>query len=182
MPKNIYLNPFKSVAVALVAFAVLFADALKGAAAVLLAQWLLPGDGLWAAMAGFCAVLGHVLPVLYRFRGGKGVAAAAGVTAAAQPKVMLTLLGPFFAVLFGTRYMSLASVSVAALLPLASLAWNHWQFTPMVWMSLAQGLLVIFMHRGNIRRLANRSENRLFGKKEKGEDIEAIKEREEIEA
>jgi len=163
-------------------FLVLFADACKGAAAVLLAKWLLPGEVLWAAAAGFCAVLGHVFPALYKFRGGKGVATASGVTAAAQPKVMLTLLGPFFAILFGMRYMSLASVSVAALLPLASLAWNRWQFTPMVWMSLAQGLLVIFTHRGNIRRLANRSENRLFEKKKKGEDIEAMEEREEIEA
>ena len=127
-------------------------------------------------MAGFCAVL---FPVLYGFRGGKGVATTSGVTAAAQPKVMFTLLGPFFAILFGTRYMSLASALTAALLPLASLAWNRWQFTPMVWMSLAQGLLVIFMHRANIRRLANRSESRLFEKKEKGEVKE---EREKIEA
>jgi len=151
-------------------------DACKGAAAVLLAKWLLPGQALWAAMAGFCAVL---FPVLYGFRGGKGVATTSGVTAAAQPKVMFTLLGPFFAILFGTRYMSLASALTAALLPLASLAWNRWQFTPMVWMSLAQGLLVIFMHRANIRRLANRSESRLFEKKEKGEVKE---EREKIEA
>jgi len=158
---------------------VLFADACKGAAAALLTKWLLPGDELWAAAAGFCAVLGHVFPVLYKFRGGKGVATASGVTAAAQPKVMFTLLGPFFAILFGTRYMSLASVSVAALLPLASLAWNRWQFTPIVWMSLAQGLLVILMHRGNIRRLVNHSESRLFEKKAKGEVKE---EREKIEA
>ena len=143
-------------------FLVLFFDALKGTLAVLLARGLLPGMELWTAIAGFCAMLGHVFPALYRFKGGKGVATTAGVTLAARPKVLFTLLGPFFAILFGTKYMSLASISGAALLPLVSFAWNGWQFTPIVWMALAQGLLVIFTHRGNIKRLIEGSENRLF--------------------
>ncbi|MCL2494627.1 MAG: glycerol-3-phosphate 1-O-acyltransferase PlsY [Oscillospiraceae bacterium] len=148
-------------------FLVLFFDALKGAMAVLLARWLLPGMELWTAVAGLCAMLGHIFPVLYKFKGGKGVATTAGVTLAAQPKVLFTLLGPFFALLFGTKYMSLASVSAAALLPLVSLAWNRWQFTPIIWMALAQAVLMIFMHRENIRRLAQGKESRLFQGKEK---------------
>lgn len=147
-------------------FLVLFFDALKGAMAVLLAKWLLPGEELWLAVAGFCVTLGHIFPALFRFKGGKGVATAAGVAAAAQPGALLTLLlGPFFALLFGTGYMSLASVVSAALLPPVSLAWNRWRFTPLCWMSLAQGIVVIAMHHGNIRRLLRHEESRLFGKK-----------------
>ena len=152
-------------------FLVLFTDALKGAAAIFLTKWLLPDEELWLAVVGFCVTLGHIFPVFFKFRGGKGVATTAGVTVASQPKVLVALLGQFFVILFGTRYMSLASIISAALLPLVSLAFHHWQFTPLVWMGLAQGIVIIAMHHTNIKRLLRHEENQLFNKKSRREAL-----------
>ena len=149
---------------------VLVFDALKGIAAILLAKCLLPGQELWAAVAGFCVTLGHIFPVVFKFKGGKGMATSAGVLGAAQPKVLLTLLAPFLLLCFGTRYMSLASVSVAMLSPLVTLAWNGWHPTPLFWANLALAVLITFMHRENIKRLLNGTENKLFGKKKEGSE------------
>ncbi|MCL2105921.1 MAG: glycerol-3-phosphate 1-O-acyltransferase PlsY [Oscillospiraceae bacterium] len=144
---------------------VLFADTLKGALAILIAGWLAPGSELWLALAGVCVTLGHIFPVLFKFKGGKGMATTSGVALAAQPVVYFTLLGPFCAILFGTRYMSLASLSVALLLPPTALAWNGWRFTPLIWMYIFQGITIIATHHANIRRLLNGTENRLFNNK-----------------
>jgi len=147
---------------------VLVADALKGVAAVLLAQWLLGGEnnGLWPALAGLCVMLGHIYPALFKFKGGKGVATTAGVMAAQQPFAFLTLLVfPFASLLFTLKYMSVASISAAVLLPVAIFAWSGWQLTPLFWVSIAQAAVIIFAHRENIKRLLAGNENKLFQKK-----------------
>ena len=142
---------------------VLFFDALKGAAAVALARWLLPG-AYWPCAAGLLAVLGHVFPALFKFKGGKGVATAAGVTLLLQPAVLLLDLVPFFILLFGLRYMSVASIASALLLPVITFL-LHGQITPPFWLGLALGALIVFTHRENIRRLMQHEENKLFQKK-----------------
>ena len=144
-------------------FLVLFFDALKGALAVAAAQWLFPGE-FWPCLAGLFVVLGHVFPVLFKFKGGKGVATTAGVTLLLQPPVLLLELVPFFLLLFGTKYMSVASLACGLLLPVITLLW-HRQIAPLFWLSLALGLLILFTHRENIRRLIKREENKLFQKK-----------------
>jgi len=141
-------------------FLVLFFDALKGAAAVALANWLLPG-ACWPCLAGLLAVLGHVFPALFKFKGGKGVATAAGVTLMLQPPVFLLELIPFFIMLFGFRFMSLASITCGSLLPVINFLWRR-QITPLFWMSLILDLLILFTHRENIKRLIRREENKLF--------------------
>jgi len=153
-------------------FFVLFADALKGTGAVLLARRLPGCEGeLWPALAGLCVMLGHIYPVVFKFRGGKGVATSAGVMAALQLPVFLALLlGPFAVALLTVKYMSVASLACAALLPGATLIWHRlqagcWEATPLFWVSIAQAALVIFAHRGNIKRLAEGTENKLFQKK-----------------
>nr|MBA2364489.1 glycerol-3-phosphate acyltransferase [Chloroflexia bacterium] len=77
-------------------FLVLFLDALKGVAAVVLARWLVPEPDTWAAaLGGLAAVTGHTWPVFLRFRGGRGVAPGGGAMFAMLPEVMLlsTLVG-----------------------------------------------------------------------------------------
>jgi len=152
---------------------VLLADALKGAGAVLLVRWLLgdAGGGLWPAVAGLCVTLGHVFPAAFRFKGGKGVATTAGVLAALQFPVLLALLAcPFAVLLLTVKYMSVASLASAALLPAATLVWQRlrtgaWELTPLFWLSLAQAAVIFYAHRSNIQRLARGTENKLFQKK-----------------
>ena len=153
-------------------FFVLFADALKGTGAVLLAQRLLGGEnGLWPALVGLCVMLGHIYPVAFKFKGGKGVATTAGVMAALQLPVLLALLVfPFAVLLLTVKYMSVASLACAALLPGATLAWHRlqagqWEATPLFWVSIALAALVFFAHRSNIKRLMEGKENKLFQKK-----------------
>ena len=144
-------------------FLVLFFDALKGVAAVALAKWLLPGD-IWPCIAGFFVVLGHIFPVFFKFKGGKGVATTAGVTFLLQPPVLLLVLPPFFLLLFGLKYMSVAAIVSTLLLPFISLFWFR-GVTPMFWLNLILWLFIVFTHRENIKRLLRHEENKLFQKK-----------------
>ena len=119
------------------AIATLLLDALKGYAAVAFAFWLehavfsapsFIGNAvasedlvaavqtrfLLAALAAFCAILGHMFPVWLRFKGGKGVATAAGAFVALAPRAMLAALVLFAVVFAITRYVSLGSIAAAA--------------------------------------------------------------------
>ncbi|MEO6392472.1 MAG: glycerol-3-phosphate 1-O-acyltransferase PlsY [Pyrinomonadaceae bacterium] len=146
----------------------LMLDALKGAAAVWLADWLLgsasPGGG-WIAAAGVAAILGHCFPVWLGFRGGKGVATAIGVFAVLALVPLQLALGVFFLLAITTRYISLSSI--AALLSLPIFLWllrsyrdSGIEFVPLWASSVAIAAIVVFMHRANIGRLMAGTESR----------------------
>ena len=117
-------------------------------------------------LCGSAAILGHNFPVYLRFKGGKGVATSVGVLLGVAPAAVgLGLLG--WAVLFGaTRYVSVASIGAAALVPVA--AWGLYRSTG-VFLPCALtllGALVIARHAKNMQRLLAGTENRFqFGKK-----------------
>jgi glycerol-3-phosphate acyltransferase PlsY len=121
-------------------------------------------------LAGFLAMLGHCYPIWLRFRGGKGVATAAGVFLALSPLSMAAALVLFILVVSFWRYVSLGSLAAAAAIPL--LVYLFWapHFAPPEGVtvgSLAIALLVIFQHRANIVRLARGEEPKFsFNKKE----------------
>lgn len=125
----------------------------------------------WAVYGGYMAaifaVCGHLWPVWFGFKGGKGVAVAAGAILATEPVVLLALAVVFFALAFATRIVSLSSVTVAALYPVFTALWS-WYTGRSVWFTtlcaLVMGLLVIWMHRANIQRLKNGTEYK-FGQK-----------------
>lgn len=125
----------------------------------------------WAVYGGYVAaifaVCGHLWPVWFGFKGGKGVAVAAGAILATEPVVLLALAVVFFALAFATRIVSLSSVTVAALYPVFTALWS-WYTGRSVWFTtfcaLVMGLLVIWMHRANIQRLKNGTEYK-FGQK-----------------
>src|ERR687893_703173 len=99
----------------------LLLDAVKGAAAVLLARQLLTPDfgvNWWVAASAFAAVVGHVFPVWLKLRGGKGVAPGLGVFLALAPAAVPFALAAFAVVVWRTRYVSLGSITAAALMPL----------------------------------------------------------------
>ena len=154
------------------AAAVLVGDFLKGTAAV----WLgcaLTGQLLGGWLASLLVVLGHMFPVFFGFRGGKGVATAAGAILLLNPYILLGLLAVFVLIIACTRYVSLASVVVAGLFPVLTLAYGlAVKMAPQgiavtAGFALAAGGLVIWKHRTNIQRLRAGTESRLGAKKAK---------------
>ena len=148
----------------------LFLDAAKGWAPVWLASRVTHGSARVMVGAGFLALVGHCFPVWLRFRGGKGVATAAGIFGALCPEALLAALILFALVVWFWRYVSLGSLAAAATIPLlVYLLWaRHFAPPGIVSLgSLAISALVIFQHRGNIRRLASGEEPKFsFDKKQ----------------
>jgi len=150
---------------------VLIVDAGKGVAAVLIARhagspgWPL-GPETTALLAGLAAIAGHIWSVFARFRGGKGVATAAGVFGALAPLAACVSIAVWLAVVLTTRYVSLASIAAAVLLPIAiavsRAASGAPQAVPLLVASIVIAALVVVTHRANIGRLMNGTENR-FG-------------------
>ena len=139
----------------------LLLDAAKGSAAVWLAARWMGGEALAMVLAGLFAMLGHCFPIWLGFRGGKGVATAAGVFLALCPVATLAAFILFLLVVGFWRYVSLASIAAAAALPLLIyLLWAP-NFAPppsVTLTSLGIAALVIYQHRGNISRLARGEE------------------------
>jgi len=139
----------------------LLLDAGKGWFAVWLAGRVMHGEAGFMVIAGFFVLLGHCFSVWLKFRGGKGVATAAGVFGALCPEAMLGALILFAVVAWFWRYISLASLAAAAAIPL--LIYFLWapHFAPpniVTFGSLAIAAVVIFQHHANIGRLARGEE------------------------
>jgi glycerol-3-phosphate acyltransferase PlsY len=133
-------------------------DVAKGVAAVLLASVTNAGATL-TAFAAAAAVVGHIYPVWLRFHGGKGVAVAAGVFAVLTPVATAVAAGLFLVIVWATRYVSLGSIAATVALPPA--AWLTGEPGAVVVAALATGALILFRHRGNIRRLRAGTERRM---------------------
>ncbi|MGH9368685.1 MAG: glycerol-3-phosphate 1-O-acyltransferase PlsY [Thermoanaerobaculia bacterium] len=144
------------------AIAVALADIGKGAAAVFLAR-MFTADPRVAAAAGLAAIVGHVFPLFYGFRGGKGVATAVGAFLALSPLATLVCLAAFVLIVAATRYVSLGSVVAMCLLPpVAGLLFHASR--PVVVAAAGTALLIVFKHLDNMKRLARGEERRLGSK------------------
>lgn len=126
----------------------------------------------WVAVAAAC-VLGHMFPIYLRFKGGKGVATSLGVVLGIYPYFTgagLAALGLWVVVTLATRYVSVGSITAALAFPVAFAAvaqfQPHWggirQLWPLHLMSVVVALLVVYRHRGNLRRLAVGTEPRIL--------------------
>lgn len=119
-------------------------------------------------LAGLFVLLGHLFPVYFGFKGGKGVMPAFGIILLVNPPAFIILLAIAVPVFLLSRTMSLVSVLSASLYPLATLAIrlltheNHW---PETLFALSYSILVLFSHRSNIRRLMNGTEQPVLPKK-----------------
>ena len=134
----------------------LILDAVKGVAAVLLAERLSNTSATWMIIAALAALVGHCFPLWLKFKGGKGVATAAGVFAALCPLACLAAVILFVLVVLFWRYVSLGSISAAAAMPLLTyFLWAPHHAPPLVITlgTLAVAALVIFKHAGNLQRL-----------------------------
>jgi glycerol-3-phosphate acyltransferase PlsY len=144
----------------------LIGDTGKGALAVLLAALYTgesPASGYDAPIAGAMALLGHLYPVFHGFRGGKGVATAAGVLLALNPWLGLGVLATFAIIVAFFRMVSLASVISAVFA--VFWAWSLFGLAPITPVVGAIALLVVWRHRENVVRIAQGVEPRLGEKK-----------------
>lgn len=160
------------------AIAVIIIDIAKG---WLAAAWLpgvkLPGVPMsppdlaaWLpAVCGFAAILGHCFPVWHGFRGGKGVATLVGAFAGLDPWLLLPLFGTWLAVVMVSGFVGLASIVAALALPLYLLIRDGATLGAEMAFAVACGLLVLYTHRSNVRRMREGKEPRarrlwLFGR------------------
>jgi glycerol-3-phosphate acyltransferase PlsY len=158
------------------AIATLLFDALKGYFPVLLVKLYGPAFGLddrAVALVAISAFIGHLWPVFFAFKGGKGVATAAGVLFGVEPLLGVAVLGTWLLMAFVFRYSSLAALSASLLAPAYYLLGDQ-----VVWhMSEAELLAVMLMsalllmrHKDNIARLLSGQESKIGAKKEAAAD------------
>jgi glycerol-3-phosphate acyltransferase PlsY len=133
-------------------------DVLKGIAAVGLALTMFPGNRTVAFVAALAAISGHVFPVWLRFRGGKGVATGLGSFVLLTPKAILLTLVVFVLMVATFRYVSLASVTAAASLPVFALLLREGSGSVQIVLVSLSSALIILKHRQNIRRLMGGTE------------------------
>jgi glycerol-3-phosphate acyltransferase PlsY len=140
----------------------LLLDALKGYVPVVLVAQLGPryglGDGTLALVA-LAAFLGHLWPVFFHFKGGKGVATAAGVLFGLNPLLGAATLATWIIIAFFFRYSSLASIVAALFAPFYQLLiWGGGEVAGAV---LLMGVLLVFRHKANIRKLLDGTESKI---------------------
>jgi acyl phosphate:glycerol-3-phosphate acyltransferase len=151
-------------------YAVFALDFAKALAPALVARRCGSGalePATFALLVGVAAILGHVFPLFLRFKGGKGVATAAGVFVAAAPMATAAAWAAWLLVFLATRYVSLASLVAALVLPLACFALPAVPppvgadvARPVQVAALLVGLLIIVRHRANIGRRVRGEESR----------------------
>lgn len=147
------------------AIPVALVDIAKGAAPVVLfAAWA--GGGPWLAVGlGIAAVLGHVFSPYVRFKGGKGVATAAGMFLGLAPLALALALPVWGVCLWLTGYVSLSSMLAAVAFPVLVRVTAPGAVAPF-WASVALAVFIVFSHRSNVHRLLAGTENRFRTRKE----------------
>lgn len=158
----------------LAAVATLLLDGLKGWLPVMLVKWFGPdyglGDGTVAAVS-LAAFVGHLFPVFFKFKGGKGVATAAGALLGIEWLLGLATLVTWAIVIFFSRYVSLASIASAIFAPFFYILGNRetWYADQRITLAVVvMSALLVFRHRQNITKLLTGTESRLgSGKKDK---------------
>ena len=151
----------------LAAVVTLLLDAIKGWLPMALLQWQGAayglGDGALAAV-GLAAFLGHLFPVFFSFKGGKGVATAAGVLFGVHWLLGLACMGTWALVAYVSRYSSLSALSCAVLAPLYYVLGDRglWYVDRSVLLMLVlMGALLIYRHKENISKLLQGKESKL---------------------
>lgn len=147
-------------------------DFLKAAISVLLGSFIFYKT-IGGAIAGLFVIIGHMFPLYYKFKGGKGVACAVAVVLILEPLTFACLFLIFAIIIIGTKYVSLASCMSIGLFPVIVSAFQNIYIKafghdlgliPAVAVIIA--VLVIYMHRANLKRLYEGKENKIsFGKK-----------------
>lgn len=142
---------------------VLIFDAFKGMIFIIIAR-ILGLEDIYVVLIGLAAILGHSYSIYLKFKGGKAVATSLGVMLVLIPKVVMILIIVFLLIVIISGYVSLASISVAGLLPILSyIMYNN----IIALLSLVVGILVIWRHKSNIKNLLEGKEDKFYDKANK---------------
>jgi glycerol-3-phosphate acyltransferase PlsY len=154
------------------AMATLLFDALKGYLPVLLVKWYGPAFGLddrAVALVAISAFIGHLWPVFFAFKGGKGVATAAGILFGVEPLLGAAVMGTWLIVAFFFRYSSLAALAASLFAP-AYYLFGHqiaWQTSDAELLAVTvMSALLLMRHKDNIARLVSGQETKIGAKKD----------------
>jgi glycerol-3-phosphate acyltransferase PlsY len=153
----------------------LLLDAAKGAAAVWLAARFTQDSATWMILAGLAALIGHCFPVWLKFRGGKGVATAAGIFGVLCPLALVAAVALWLLVVIFWRYVSLASIAAAAAMPLlVYLLWAPGYAPPHAVSigTLGVAALIIGKHDANLQRLFTGEEPRFTARRKTTRDTD----------
>lgn len=155
-------------------YAVFFADAFKGFAAVRLTLFLTDRltfahayAGYFTILAAVACVAGHSFPIWLRFKGGKGVATSAGALFGLMPFAVLTVFLVWVIIFETTRYVSVASIIAASSLPIVVGLFMRWKIIEgigLLYLSIVMAILVVWRHRTNFSRLRSGTEQRFTRK------------------
>lgn len=137
-------------------------DALKGFIPAFIFPRLISVDPEWGVLFGILAILGHTFPIYLKFKGGKGVATSAGMLLGVAPLAVGIGFISWMVCMVLSRYVSLSSIIAAIVVAVAVWIQDKGLVINIALTNLA--LLVIWLHRANLKRLLNGTENR-FGKK-----------------
>ncbi len=143
-------------------------DILKCVVAVLIAKYLLPGgqNAIAMSLAGLFCILGHIFPIYFSFKGGKGIAAGAGMILVLDYRIFIILMAIFFLSIFITKFVSLSSILGAISFPIATFIFAKPENQLILTINaLIVASLVIFMHHKNIKKILNGTENKIKFKK-----------------
>lgn len=158
---------------------VLIIDVLKGVAAILIARYLMRqtsmgyGFNLIESLSGLFVIIGHVYSVWLKFKGGKGVATAAGVFFTLMPLPVIFCLVLFAYIVYTTKYVSLGSVLAAGslfIIELVSQLIMKFHNLPRLLLILIIAVLIIFRHKSNVKRLLSGSENKINFRVKQGQE------------
>ena len=155
---------------------VILTDVLKAVIAVLIGMWIaghppFGNDSLvvygkyWAGL--FC-LLGHMFPCMFHFKGGKGILSGGAIAIMIDWRIALVVWGGFFILAVATKYVSLGSLWAGASFPVAT--WFVYRDPVIALLGLVIGGLVVYMHRGNIKRLISGTENKFSLHHKKSEE------------
>ena len=127
-------------------------------------------DQFGAAIAGFFVMMGHMFPIYFKFKGGKGVATSGMVMLMISPITCLFCFLIFVIIVVGTKYVSLGSIMGLIFYPIILTAFSGGQNPTACIMAVLMALVVVFMHRENIKRLRDGNERKIsLGKKKKAD-------------
>lgn len=153
---------------------VMLVDTLKGAGVILLGRWIISSfasvepNQVYDLTIGITGILGHVFSIYLKFKGGKGVATAAGVYTLLSPLALLISVIVFVTTIYYSRYVSLGSIVAAVVLAVSQLVvnlQNDFAELPMLIMTVLLAIFIILKHKQNIKRLLAGNENKISFKK-----------------
>lgn len=154
-------------------------DALKGFVAVfmgkLIFQYMMNNGELWAEpiygayICGLACMLGHVFPIFFQFKGGKGVATSVGIYAVCSPIAIISGLAVFAATTAISKMVSLGSVIATVVVVVLSLIFSDTSASVGIQalLSISMGVIVIVKHKENIKRLISGTESKIGSSKKK---------------